>query len=311
MPLDVEAHLVESAKRTARPPSAGLRGYQPWLVEGAETGLVLADEFRDGNVPASRNMRELVDEADATLPARAADDAWPVRVRSDSAASDPQGLDPGPGRGWRFAVSADRSPQLRRELRALEPDAWHFGAQAAKGGVREWAEGPFGPSRAGEQRDTAPYRYLAIRVRTPQGVLFGDGHTVKHVAVVTKDWETDGQTLLTGQRGKAGTIEHVNYLLKDELAAGVYPSEKFGANAAWRRLPGLTHPRLEWLTATARDPPSRRARPKRWRFAIFTPFGRVGQPARQGVLRLVTRTLDPLLRPGWRRLRACAWPLGP
>lgn len=61
---------------------------------------------------------------------------------------------------------------------------------------------------------------------------------MKHFAVVTNDWETDGQALLEWHRGKAGTIEHVHLVLKDELAAGVYPSAKFGANAAWLRLLG-------------------------------------------------------------------------
>ena len=62
--------------------------------------------------------------------------------------------------------------------------AW---AEDARGAVREWAEVPFVPSRAGEKRDTPPYRYLAIRVRAPQGMLFGDAHGVKHFAVVTND----------------------------------------------------------------------------------------------------------------------------
>ena len=78
--LDVDAHLVESAKRTALPPYEGLRGYQPLLVQWAETGLILADEFRDGNVPASRHLREVVDEAYDSLPAG----AWQVQVRSDA-----------------------------------------------------------------------------------------------------------------------------------------------------------------------------------------------------------------------------------
>lgn len=308
--LDVDAHLVESSKRTALPTYEGFRGYQPLLVEWAETGLVLADEFRDGNVPASRNIRELVDRAYATLPARdpAAADAWQVSVRSDSAAYEQAVLDHWHARGWRFGVSADMSPQLRREIVALEPAAWQFWKQEANGVVREWAEVPFVPSRATEKRDTQPYRYLAIRVRTPQGVLFGDGHTVKHFAVVTNDWATDGLALLTWQRGKAGTIEQVNYLLKDELAAGVYPSDKFGANAAWLRLQVLTLNMLEILKATALDPPYRHAHPKRLRFAIFTQFGRVVQHARQQFVRLVTRTLDALLRPGLRRLHRCTWP---
>ena len=311
--LDVDAHLVESSKQSALPTYEGFRGYQPLLVQWAETGLVLADEFRDGNVPASRHIQELVDEAYARLPARepGAEDAWRVRVRSDSAAYDQAVLDHWHGRGWRFAVSADMSPPLRREIEALPPDAWKLWAQEAKGAVREWAEVPFVPTRAYERRDSVPYRYLAIRIRPPQGELFGDGTRVKHFAVVTNDWALDGQALLEWQRGKAGTIEHVNYVLKDELAAGVYPSNRFGANAAWLRLQVLTHNLLELLKATALDAEYRQARPKRLRFAIFTQFGRVVHHAREQFVRVVTRVLAGLLWPGLRRVRACAWPAAP
>lgn len=307
--LDVDAHLVESAKRAALPTYEGFRGYQPLLVEWAETGLVLADEFRDGNVPASVGIQALVDAAYARLPPRADDaaDAWQVSVRSDSAAYEQATLDHWHRRHWRFAVSADMSRQLHAEILALPPDAWTFWAEEQTGAVREWAEVPFVPSRKTETKDAEPYRYLAIRVRTPQGVLFGDGSTVKHFAVVTNDWATDGQALLAWQRGKAGTIEHVNHVLKNELAAGVYPSDKFGANAAWLRLQVLTCNLLELLKATALDPAYRRARPKRLRFAIFTQFGRVVRHARDQFVRLTTRALEAVVRPGLRRLRACAW----
>lgn len=237
--LDVDAHLVESSKRSALPTYEGFRGYQPLLVAWAESGLVLADEFRDGNVPASSRIKELVDEAFAALPARADGEQWRVSVRSDSAAYERETLDHWQGRGWRFAVSADMSPQLKQEVLRLPFESWQPWAVEAKGVVREWAEVPYVPSRASEKKDTRPSRYLAIRIRTPQGVLFGDGTTVKHFAVVTNDWETEGRELLAWQRGKAGTIEHVNHILKNELAAGVYPSDKFGANAAWLRLQSL------------------------------------------------------------------------
>src|SRR5438067_1072605 len=243
----------------------------------------------------------------AALPGRDLADPWRVSVRSDSAAYDRTVLDHWQGRGWRFAVSADMSPQLRAEVMALPFEAWQPWAEDARGAVREWAEVPFVPSRAGEKRDTPPYRYLAIRVRAPQGMLFGDGHGVKHFAVVTNDWEADGRELLEWQRGKAGTIEHVNHILKNELAAGVYPSDKFGANAAWPRLQVLTHNLLELLKQTALDGEYRTARPKRLRFAIFTRFGRVVRHAGGRFVRLVTRALEALVRPGLRRLRARAW----
>ena len=119
-----------------------------------------------------------------------------------------------------------------------------------------------------------------------------------------------GDALLDWQRGKAGTIEQANWILKDELAAGVYPSAKFGANAAWLRLQVLTANLPELLKAAALDPGLRHARPRRLRFAVFTQFGRVVRHARTPVLRIVTRVLDELIRPGQRRLHDVAW-VGP
>ncbi|MFQ5880668.1 MAG: IS1380 family transposase [Dehalococcoidia bacterium] len=304
--LDVDAHLVESAKETALPTYEGFRGYQPLLVSWAEANLILADEFRDGNVPAGKDLIRVVDAAYESLPQR--EGGWQVRVRSDSAAYDQSVLDHWAGRGWTFAVSADMTPQLRSEIVALPPDAWHVWREEPGGFVREWAEVPYVPSREQERRDSQPYRYLAIRIRPPQGLLFGDGSKVKHFAVVTNDWETDGWALLAWQRGKAGTIEQVHRVLKDELAAGVYPSAKFGANAAWLRLQALTHNLLELLKATALDAQYRHARPKRLRFAIFTQFGRVVRHARQQLVRLATRVLELMVRPGRLRLAALAWP---
>jgi hypothetical protein len=305
--LDVDAHLVESSKQEALPTYEGFRGYQPLLVSWAETGLVMADEFRDGNVPAAVGIKDLVDEAFASLPARADGQAWQVAVRSDSAAYTYDALDHWQARGWRFAVSADMSQPLKQAVTALPETAWQVWKAAADGTVREWAEVAYVPSRATEQRDLQPYRYLAIRVRKAQGELFADGNSSKHFAVVTNDWETEGQALLEWQRGKAGTIEHVHRTLKDELAAGVYPSGKFGANAAWLRLQCLTLNLLECLKAVGLDPHYRQARPKRLRFAIFTQFGRVVRHARQVWLRLGTTILDGLLWPVRGRVARAAW----
>ena len=152
-----------------------------------------------------------------------------------------------------------------------------------------------------------PYRYLAIRIRSPQGVLFNDGTKVKCFAVVTNDWEMGGRELLEWQRGKAGTVEHVNRVIKDELAGGVYPSGKFGANAAWLRLQVVTHNLLELLKATALDQQFRHARPKRLRFAVFTQFGRVVHHARESFIRLSNLVLEGLFRPGRRRLLQPDW----
>ena len=84
--LDVDAHLVETSKANALYCYEGHKAYQPMEVEWAETGLLLSDEFREGNVPASKDIRRMVDEAYEALPIR----DWKVRVRSDSAAYEGQ-----------------------------------------------------------------------------------------------------------------------------------------------------------------------------------------------------------------------------
>ena len=203
-------------------------------------------------------------------------------------------------------MSADLSVQLRAEIERLPHEAWHFWEQEASGVVREWAEVPFVPSRIREKRDLQPYRYLALRVRTAQGVLFADGATVKHFAVVSNDWEMAGQDLLQWQRGKAGTVEQVHRVLKDELAAGVYPSGKFGANAAWFRLNVLTYNLLSALKRLTLPGDLRTARPKRLRFLLFNTVGKVVTHARRTLLRLSAALQHTLLVRVRRRITRLA-----
>ena len=51
--IDQDATIIESHKKAAYSHYKGGRGYQPMLALWAEADLVVADEFRDGNVPAA------------------------------------------------------------------------------------------------------------------------------------------------------------------------------------------------------------------------------------------------------------------
>jgi hypothetical protein len=50
--VDQDATIIESHKQEALRTYEGERGYPPMLAVWAEMDAVLADEFRDGNVPA-------------------------------------------------------------------------------------------------------------------------------------------------------------------------------------------------------------------------------------------------------------------
>ena len=92
--------------------------------------------------------------------------------------------------------------------------------------------------------------------------------------------------LLEWHREKAGAIETVHNILKNDLGAGVLPARRFGANAAWLRLAVLTLNLLTALKRLALPPELLSARPKRLRFLFFNTAGRIVRHARKMLLRL-------------------------
>ena len=75
-------------------------------------------------------------------------------------------------------------------------------------------------------------------------------------------------------------------MIKNELAGGVMPCGRFGANAAWLRLAVLTYNVLTALKRLALPAELIAARPKRLRFLIFCTPGKLVHHARRTLLRL-------------------------
>lgn len=298
--LDVDTQLIETTKSEAKYCYDGYKAYQAMKVVWAENLLILADEFREGNVYPGKDIQRMVDEAVAVLPSK----EWKINIRSDSAAYDQEILDHWDGNHWGFAVSADMTPQLKQEIERLPENSWQLYRTQKGGVIREWSEVVYVPSQVSEKKDSLPYRYLVISVRRQQGELFEDGTQVRHYAVVTNLWEMEGQALLEWQRGKAGTVEQVHHILISDLAGGVFPSYRHGANAAWLRLQVLTYNLLQLLKKVALAEEYASAQPKRLRFAIFTMIGRLVKHAGQMLLRIATETWEAIIAPARSRIAA-------
>ena len=260
------------------------------LVVWAEMDVVLADEFRDGNVPAMMAPLPVAKRAFAALP----EAVTTFYYRGDSASHEKQLLQwlgdekraDGPQGFIGFAISARMSEALHQAILQIPEAGWEaYGEPHAKE-IRECAEVDFVPGEKSEHKQTQPLRYVAIRIRQRQEEFFADGSKVKHFAMVSNLWEWKPGRLIQWHREKAGTIEGVHDVVKNELAGGVMPSKYFGANAAWLRLAVITHNVLTALKRLALPAELLRARPKRLRFLIFNTAGRLVQHARKTVLRL-------------------------
>jgi hypothetical protein len=284
--IDLDATILESQKRAARPTYDGRTGYQPVIALWAEQDVVLADEFRDGNVPAGTGNRRLLERAVAALPAGVVR----IVVRADSAAYEHDLLRWLDAKGIGYAISADMSRELAAAIQALPNDAWQIEREDGDA-LRHWAEVAYVPSDGVFAKDRpAPPRYLVSRVSKKQGRLFADGGEVKHFAIVTNLPDPEGGSgldLIRFQRGKAGTVEHAHHVLTNELAAEALPSQKFGANAAWFRLNVLLYNLLSAFKRIALPEELHTARPKRLRFVLLNSIGKVVRHARETVLRLV------------------------
>jgi hypothetical protein len=291
--VDQDATIIESHKREALSTYEGERGYQPMLAVWAETDLVLADEFRDGNVTAMQEPLAVAKAAFAALPSTVKE----FYYRGDSACHEHNLIgwlrnerrEDGPQSWIGFAISARMTKPLQQAVQTVEESAWASYGKADTEVIRECAEVRFVPGEHYEHKDLQPLRYVAVRIRKRQEQLFADGTAVRHFAVVTNIWKWSAAKLLGWHREKAGTIEGVHDVLKNELAAGVLPCGRFGANAAWLRLAILTHNVLTALKRLALPAELLPARPKRLRFLIFHTAGRLVHHARKIVLRLCAR----------------------
>ena len=274
--LDHDATIQESHKRAAFPHYQGGRGYQPTAVVWVEQDLVVADEYRDGNVGAGMATLPLIQRAFASLPAT----VTAYYFRADTACYDERTLqwlaDPARSGGPRgpigFTVGADMTPDLHQVCAAVPETTWPLFEDRPDETVHctevEFTPGDW-PKMA------APLRYVALRIRKKQGQLFASGAGTKYLALVSNRWELAPAALLRWHWQKAGTIELVHDITKNELGAAVPPCGRFGANAAWYRLSLLTYNVLSALKSLALPPHLSTARPKRLRFTLFTLAGRL------------------------------------
>ena len=334
--LDMDASIVETAKQDTTFSYQGSLSFQPLSVRWAEMDMVVHSEFRDGNVPASFQDLRVFKESLAALPKG----VRKVYLRSDTAAYQKEVLSYcAEGRDERFgviefAIGVAVTAEFKKAVQQMDEKEWHpldreiDGRKISTG--QEWAEVCFVPNWVAAKRKGPDYRFLAIRELREQREFpgmeaqlpfptysFGDKQYKLFGLVTNRD--IPGDKLIWWSRQRCGKGEELHAIMKNDLAGGQLPSEKFGANAAWWAIMVLAFNLNSLMKRLALPEGWQSKRLKAVRFGLINLPGRVVSHSRQLVIRLlgshpayqVLLEVRRRLRVLWLESESVALALGP
>lgn len=298
--LDCDATLVETHKAEALHCYKGYKAYQPLNFYIFEWSMIAYSHFRDGNVPCGYRQLESVQRALKLLPAGIKH----VKLRMDTQGYEWELLRwLAEGKSERFgaidfAVGADVTQELKKEVAKLQAKDWHDLTRKAHEVAQQWAEVAFVPNACATKKDGPMYRFIVTReaLRQPSlpGVAvelpfptmdFGGIGPCKLHAVVTNT-KLGGAELVAWYRQRCGKSEEAHSVMKSDLAGGKLPSGDFGANAAWWTIMQIALNLNQMLKRLAMPESWLNKRLKAIRAHVICVAARVVDHARQVVVRL-------------------------
>lgn len=232
--LDCDASLFPSSGRNARMSYKGEKGYMPMLAFWEELGVVVHDDFRNGNASPGSEALVFLKETLAQLPGQVTQ----VKVRSDSAWYQAELLDFCEEHGHEFCIGADRDEAVQQAIMTIKEQAWQRINVPPEPGdteeyVREWA------AETVHTLTTSAYAYrlIVIRKERRQGDLF-EGPYTYHVLITNMDLPLEEQIAWYRQRGQC---ENQIKELKWDFELRVLPSGDFFVNAIYVRIITLAY----------------------------------------------------------------------
>ncbi len=287
--LDMDNNLVISKKSNAKVSYKKFPSYGPFNVYWDEMDMMLASEFRDGNVPPGFEQIRVFKEALELLPSS----VERVYHRSDSAGYQHDlmnFLESGESRFGKieFAISASVTAEIRSLVRDLPAEEWKPVTFVDENGIevstdQEVAEVAFVPTTKNNSKSAPVFRYIVTReavniqyaVDDSGQLVFDTSATAekklhlevmddvahKVFAIVTNRTEPPLEILLW-HRKRCGRSEEEHSRLTADMAGGRFPSDSFGENSAWWMVAILSQNLLKLFQKEALPKKLRRSRLK-------------------------------------------------
>ncbi len=266
--LDIDASVIESEKQEAKVTYKGEKGYQPQMGFLFEAGLVLEDEFREGDVPAQAGAVSFVERClEAMPPSKSI-----AYLRGDSALYQAAVINLCLERKVFFTITADQDKGVKESIKTIKE--W-----AAYEGDREIGETIHTMNGTREA-----FRLIVLRWPKLQAELFDSSPYFYHAIATNREEEAPELIKLHNQRGQ---VENYIKELKGGFGREWMPCGETYANAVFFRIGVIAYNLFLAMKLLALPPWYRTCTISTVRWRLYQVAGAVASHAHQLLLKLV------------------------
>ena len=223
--LDIDATQIIAEKRAAKFTYKGERGYMPMVGHLAENGLVVGEEFREGNdAPGARN-REFIRHCAAQMPCG----KRIAHLRSDSAAYQAAIFNDCEAEGRSFAIGGDLDQAVKTVVRAIPSEAW-----------RPYQDGHIAETVHSMNKTKQAFRLIVMRRPVQQPLFASETPSARYTVIASNRKESAEATVRWyNRRGEASE----NRIKELKLGFGLerLPCGTLDANAVFFRIGVLAY----------------------------------------------------------------------
>jgi hypothetical protein len=223
--LDIDATGIEAEKESAKMTYKGYTGYMPMVGHLAENGLIVGDEFREGNdSPGARNL-DFLRYCESQMPEGKKIKAF----RADSAAYQAGVINHCQNKGMKFAIGGDLDGAVKGVIKNMGEKEW-----------RPYQNGFIGETVHSMNETKEAFRLVVIR-RPYQGHLFDEQASENKYTVIATNREESAEEVVRWYNQRGQCSENRIKELKIGFGMERMPCGQFEANAVFFRIGVLAY----------------------------------------------------------------------
>jgi hypothetical protein len=271
--LDQDATIIEVAKEAARYTYKKEKGYQPFVSFLSECGMVLDDEFRDGNVHPGSGALESLKRCNLKMPKG----KRIIYYRADSASYQSEVMNYCFGDKTRpkifFTITADKDAAVKKAIKAISEKDWQGHTDE-----RQIAE-----TIHSTEKTIAAFRLIIQRWPKLQAELFDSEPYCYHVIATNRDEKAAEIVALHNLRGE---VENNFKELKHGFGMDWMPCGEMSANAVFFRIGILAYNLFQAMKLLSLPVWWRKATIATVRWKLYQVAGKLVYHARRIVIKL-------------------------